>query len=135
MTSNRKDVRMKRSTADRLLEGVKERISEVNNNDNFLYKVTYAVVFGSYVNAGRDMIGDLDIALRVEPKGEGDGFKKKCEQKERECKSSDWLMCMAWPREEVLRYIKNKSGYISIHNYDHDKEAVERGETAVLFSN
>jgi len=32
MTSNRKDVQIKRSTADKLLEGVKERIAIVNKD-------------------------------------------------------------------------------------------------------
>ena len=66
MTSNRKDVRMKRKKADELLEGMKHRIFEVNSDDRFICKITRAVVFGSYVNdPEKDTLGDLDIALNI----------------------------------------------------------------------
>ena len=106
----------------------------MNKDDNFLYRVTYAAAFGSYVNTERETIGDLDIAFRLEPKGEGEDFKKRCDLKSDECRSSNWFLYKTWPREEVLRYLKNKSGYISLHSYDQDIEAVESGEKLVLFT-
>ncbi len=31
---------------------------------------------------------------------------------------------MAWPKEEVVRYLRNRSGYISIHDMVWDRDAV-----------
>ena len=69
MTSSRKDIRIKRSTADKLLDGVKERILLANANDSFCYRIKRAVVFGSYVNdPDKDTLGDLDIGIEFEAK-------------------------------------------------------------------
>jgi hypothetical protein len=51
MTSKSKDVIIKRSTADRLVDEIQARILEINSNDELAYKVTHAVLFGSYVNS------------------------------------------------------------------------------------
>ncbi|MBR4685952.1 MAG: hypothetical protein IKP04_05425 [Candidatus Methanomethylophilaceae archaeon] len=123
MTSSRKDVRIKRSTADRLLDGVKERILLANANESFCYRIKRAVVFGSYVNdPDRDTLGDLDIAVEFEAKYPPNS--EEFRDKEMECRSSSWFAAMAWPKEEVVRYLRNRSGYISIHDLVTDHEAV-----------
>ena len=123
MTSSRKDVRIKRETADRLLTGLRERIIQANGNESFVYRIKRAVVFGSYVNEpDRQLLGDLDIGIQLEakyPKGSAE-FKAK----EDECNTSDWLVAAAWPKNEVLRFLRNRSGYISIHDLVTDREAV-----------
>lgn len=113
MTSRRKDRKMHRSTADRLLREVTDRIAEANGNEDYAYRITEAYVFGSYVNSDKDMLSDLDIAIRLEqkwPTQSAEYYSKQCE-----CPYSDTFLWLIWPREEVLRYIRNRSGYISIH--------------------
>ena len=126
MTSDRKEVRIKRSTADRLLNGFIERISKVNSDDSYLYRVDRAVVFGSYVNdPDKDMIGDLDIGLKLVPKHEGKEHEELCDLKRRECRSSDLFTSVVWPTEEILRMLRNRSAYISLHMIDTaDDEAI-----------
>lgn len=135
MTSTRKDVRMKRSTADRLLKGVQERILEVNRNPDFCYYVREAVVFGSYVNAPeKDMLGDLDIALDLVPRYDKNGP----EMQRKMCEYSghgSFLDYLDWPLAEVLKYIRNKSGYISLdglHMYDEEDAIIFSGKTMNL---
>lgn len=123
MTNNRKDVRMKRKKADELLEGVKHRILEVNSDDRFICKITRAVVFGSYVNdPEKDTLGDLDIALNIVDlyPAEHPLYQAKMS----EFKGSDWLLELYWPSEEVMRYVRNRSGYISIHRFGTDDPAI-----------
>ena len=123
MTSSRKDVRIKRETADRLLSGLRERILQANANESFCYRIKRAVVFGSYVNdPNREALGDLDIGILFEAKYPFNS--EEFRNKERECKSSDWFKAMAWPKEEVVRYLRNRSGYISIHDIETDHEAI-----------
>ncbi len=123
MTSSRKDIRIRRSTADRLLDGVKERIIQANANDSFCYRIKRAVVFGSYVNdPDKDTLGDLDIGIEFEAKYPPNS--EEFRNKEMECRSSSWFAAMAWPKEEVVRYLRNRSGYISIHDMVWDRDAV-----------
>lgn len=123
MTSSRKDVRIRRETADRLLEGLRERILLANANNSFCYRIKRAVVFGSYVNdPEKDTLGDLDIGIEFEAKYPPNS--EEFRNKERECRSSSWFAAMAWPKEEVVRYLRNRSGYISIHDLVWDRDAV-----------
>jgi predicted nucleotidyltransferase len=113
MTVKNKNVRMKRSTADRLLKGVQERILEVNSNPRYCYRVTEAVVFGSYVNdPEKQMLGDLDIALDYDLRYPKDSEEYRA--KKEECKSNDFIEYNRWPLEEVMRYIRNRSGWIQL---------------------
>ena len=126
MTVNDKGRTMKRSTADRLLDGVRERIIQANRNEDFACRVERAVVFGSYVNEpDRDRIGDLDIAIRLVdryPKGEMNIVRQR---KIREAPGHmDTIYAMSWYREEVYRFIRNRSPYIQILDMDLDAEAV-----------
>ena len=113
MTSNNKNKKMKRETADKLLEGVKERIYKVNHNPSYCYSITEAKVFGSYVNSDKDMLSDLDIAIRLEPKYGRDS--QEFRDKREECLSMDYLIYYDWPRQDVLRFIRNRHPYISVH--------------------
>ena len=123
MTSSRKDIRIKRETADRLLDGVRERILQVNADDSFCYRLSRAVVFGSYVNdPDKNMLGDLDIGVRFEPRYPLDS--KEFRSKQAECRTSDFLKAMAWPKNEVVRFLRGGSPFISIHDLDVDREAV-----------
>ena len=123
MTSSRKDVRIKRETADRLLEGLRERILLANANDSFCYRIKRAVVFGSYVNdPDKDTLGDLDIGIEFEARYPPNS--EEFRNKEGECRTTDWFKAMAWPKEEVVRFLRNRSGYISIHDLSSDHEAV-----------
>lgn len=109
--------RLKRSTADRYVGEVAERIREVNTHQTYCFAVRRAVVFGSYVNEpGKQMLGDLDVAVLLEPKYEGVDRRFYEDMARERCpKSADDLLWAFWPVEEVLRHIKNRRRYLSIH--------------------
>lgn len=121
MTSKSKDRKMKRTTADRLFEGVKERIKEINTDQSYCYRITDAIVFGSYINAPeKDMISDLDIAIRLERRYAPDSPEYKAKQNE--CTSRDFLVQANWPKEEVIKHVNGGSHYISVHTLGRDSE-------------
>ena len=129
MTSKNKRAKMKRETADKLLKAVQKRILEVNANLMFCYRVTEALVFGSYVNEPeRQMLSDLDIALRLEPKYPMDS--PEFQARRNAAPGGDFLLYLCWPQEEVYRYIRKRHPYISIH-----KLGVFKEEDEIILSN
>lgn len=136
MTSASKEFKMHRSTADRLLKGLTERIAIYNDNPWKPYVVERAVVFGSYVNAPeREMLSDLDIGIKLTDRYEGEigniAFKLEYDEILERCPSYRHRLEMPvamWglTYDDALRYLRNRSHYISFHPI---------GEDAAIFSN
>ena len=117
MTSNRKDVKIHRATAEKHLNEIKARIKTVNSDPSFCYRVIRCVVFGSYVNAPeKEMLSDLDVAFKYEPKYPGDS--PIMQAKMEECPSGDFAAQILWPLEEVRLYLRHGSGYVSLDRID-----------------
>ena len=127
MTSGNKAAKIHRDTAQKLLDGFMDRVREVNSSYRFCYTVTDVVVFGSFVNSDKDMLSDLDIAINMECRY--DMHSEQIEAKRNEYKGTDFLQRLVWPYEEVLRFLRNRSHYISIHRLGRDDE-----EDAIIFS-
>lgn len=116
MTSTRKDVRIKRKTADRLLNGIVERVKKINSSEQYVYGIRRLVVFGSYVNdLESDSPGDPDIGFETYPKYQGDELRQKHLKKSMECRDSDMLVQIGWAEIEVFRRLRNRSAYISLY--------------------
>ena len=117
---------LRRATADRYVREITERVKEVNADDRFPYRIDRAVVFGSYVNEpSKDPIGDLDVALELVCKWEGEEQARRYDLARQRCPpSASEFLWLIWPYEEVLRYVRNRRGQISIHSISHDAEAV-----------
>lgn len=109
-----------RSTADRLLSGLVQRLHALTTHPVFVYVVTDAWVFGSYIK-GADRLSDVDVLIRVEGR-EGD--------KERQHKL--WLDRVravgrgrrfrnlseeyTFPYYEMIRFLRGRSRYLEIHD-------------------
>jgi predicted nucleotidyltransferase len=113
---------IKRAAADRLLSQLLERVEEVNESPDYLYKVVKVVLFGSYLDESRLTLSDIDIAVELERK-EPD-YEKHVEmndaQVEKECRSYlSFLDHNYFSYNKVLKRLKNKSTGISLHGtYD-----------------
>jgi predicted nucleotidyltransferase len=57
-----------RQTAERELEEFLSRVECVNRRSYFLAKVTKVVVFGTYLRPEVDRLGDVDLAVELQPK-------------------------------------------------------------------
>ena len=106
-----------RETAKRALENVVQRIKEVNENKEFIYKITKAVLFGSYINSTKDKVGDLDIAVYVDLK---DKSIPEVEQNIARARNSynyiPFKLKFIYGKEEVFKYIKNKKRVLELHD-------------------
>ena len=124
MTSINKEKMIYRKTADRLVREVQERINEVNRDPMYCYRIERAVIFGSYVNAPeRDMIGDVDFALKIESKYEKDS--EEFQAARERYKGTGTLAYFDNPYQEVLKYIRNRNPYISLHRLGRSAEQDE----------
>lgn len=106
-----------RETAKRALENVVQRIKEVNENKEFIYKITKAVLFGSYINSTKDKVGDLDIAVYVDLK---DKSIPEVEQNIARARNSynyiPFILKFIYGKEEVFKYIKKKKRVLELHD-------------------
>jgi len=122
MTSASKEFKMHRSTADRLRKEVEERIRSFNADNRRTLCVTRAVIFGSYVNdPGKEMLSDLDVGLEMGNRFEGETHRR-CADEERirtrrvtPSVADDFMVYMAIPENNLLKHIRNRSKYISLH--------------------
>lgn len=111
---------IRRSTAERKLKELIQRVNHVNEDNSYLYKITKVGVFGSYLT-NRDFINDIDIALSLEPK-EADKKKlqsliweKVARAKENGRTFGNFSEELFWPQTEVLLYLKSRSRTLSLH--------------------
>ena len=131
MTSASKEFMMHRSTADRLLKGLTERIAIYNDNPWKPYFVERAVVFGSFVNAPeREMLSDLDIGFKLTGRYKGKisrvAFELEYDEILERCPSYRHRLEMPvamWrlTYDDALRYLRNRSHYISFHPIGEDE--------------
>ena len=104
-----------RETAKMTLENVIKRIKEANRNDEFIYKITKAVLFGSYINSNKEKVGDLDIAIYIELK---DKSKPELEQNMERASTSNSYVPVSYTHLDVYKRqinIGSVSGIEIIH--------------------
>ena len=128
MTVSNKSKRMKRSTAERLLRELTGRVESIQDDDSLAYRVSDLVLFGSYLS-DREDLGDLDVAVNIVRRFEGD--EQLCIEEERRevtCpKSADFVLRLFWPNEEIYRMIRNRSAWIQLTSIERDQEVIFSG--------
>lgn len=111
-----------RKTAERLLEQFIERVQRVNSTQEYAYRVKHIVLFGSMLT-DTERLGDIDVAIRLEPKVSEDSIHEQwcvARRKAAEAKGRnfygvlDWAM---WPKQEILLQLKARSGGLSLHDF------------------
>ena len=114
--------KFKRETADRVVSDVLSRIKNANDNDDYIYRVTKAVLFGSYLNSEKKMLGDLDIALYMELKStDDDEDKQNIRQYNRDLSCwktgpMNFIAQFYYGREKLGKYLKGRSPLIEFHD-------------------
>jgi hypothetical protein len=111
-----------RKTADRLLEQFLERVQRVNSTQEYVYRVEHVVVFGSMLSEV-DRLGDVDVAVQLEPKvNEDAAFQEWSMARRRAAEAKgrnfygvlDWAM---WPTHEIFLHLKARSTGLSLHDF------------------
>jgi len=114
---NKSNIKYSRKTAKLVLNNVIQKIHEANENEEFIYRITKAVLFGSYINSDKEKIGDLDIALYVELK---DKSKPEVEQNLQRANISwnyvPFILKFIYGKEEVFKYVKDRKRILELHD-------------------
>ncbi len=111
------NVAYSRATAAKALNNLLDKIEEANKRKDFIYKITKAVVFGSYINSNKEKVGDLDVAIYIRLK---DNTIPEIEQNQNRARIKNYslpaLMEMIYGKEEVFRFIKDRKRVLELHD-------------------
>lgn len=106
--------RLKRATADRLLQEILDRAAAYNIVRHRLLWVEEIKVFGSYLTES-PTLGDVDVALRYSRKPTWSSAAAIRQAEEEGPESLLYLEKICWPEIALKRWLRSRSGYISIH--------------------
>jgi len=110
-----------RRTAERVLAQFLERVHRVNNTQAYAYRVETVVLFGSMLTES-ERLGDVDVAIRLEPKVIDENVHEQwCAARRRAAEAKgrsfygvlDWAL---WPTQEILLQLKARSTSLSLHD-------------------
>jgi hypothetical protein len=111
-----------RKTAERLLEQFLERVRRVNSTQEYVYRVEHVVLFGSMLS-DIDRLGDVDVAVQLQPKvNEDAAFQEWSMARRRAAEAKgrnfygilDWAM---WPTQEIFLQLKARSTGLSLQDF------------------
>lgn len=109
-----------RIKADKLFEEFMQRVLEINKKPKYLYKVTKIILFGSFITDA-EFVNDIDIAFELKKKGiDKEKWKVKNEKQVKKAyqkgvRFDSIIDDLFYTRTVVLRYLKSRSPYISLH--------------------
>jgi len=112
---------LRRATAERKLREFMARVEQVNQSEEFAYRVNRVVLFGSYLTAA-ERVNDIDLAVELAPRW--DGFDVGIQdQKEQERvrlaprhRTGNALAVEQWPWREVFLFLKARDRSFSLHD-------------------
>jgi predicted nucleotidyltransferase len=97
----------------------------------FLAKVTKVIVFGSFLRPDVDRLGDIDVAIELQPKElDKEKLRKATQRRVAELATQGrrfggFLEREAWWRTEAFRFLKGRSRAISLHDYGGEKKLID----------
>ncbi|MDX8496906.1 hypothetical protein RFM99_00600 [Mesorhizobium sp. VK4C] len=119
--------RIGRAKVDELMEGLLRRAREINDDDRYVMMVVELRLFGSVLNDphGKDF-GDIDVGFRLEKKPAFAGLRHSelHRMTRRNFPEQSFSSQFDAHRDVVLRKLKNRSPYISLHS-PYDLEEIE----------
>src|SRR5262249_40137226 len=108
-----------------------QRVQRINERPELLERVREVHVFGSYLE-GRDDLGDIDIAVRTERKGNKDWIRESLRRADESGRTfSSYIDRLCYGHTEVMPLLKAGSRYLSLHTMD-DLEGIG-ARSRVLF--
>lgn len=106
---------LRKTTAKRLIADVIRRACRVNRNEDWAYRVDLLVIFGSCVS-GAARSNDVDVACALAPRWPTERQKEE-EERRRELREAPFRNVVewaAWPKIEVLKFLKSRSRGLSV---------------------
>jgi len=129
---------VKRRVAERRLSEFLNRVRHVNAKPAFLCRVTEVVVFGSYLSS-KSKMGDVDLAIHVEPKPEyRDGWAERvlahaAEAEARGRRFSRFADRLGWAEQETRMFLKAGSRSLSLHDLDNERPLFSETPHQIVF--
>jgi predicted nucleotidyltransferase len=101
------------------VEGLRERIAEINNSQEYMVRVIEAVVFGSYLK-GDSRIGDIASRSQEKTERARDDWDRAALKDFRACGRTEKTILDApyWPEYKVRLKLNNRQRAISLHDMD-----------------
>jgi hypothetical protein len=114
-----------RLKANELLSDLIERAKAINEKEDLVYIVERIKVFGSYLS-GKELLGDLDVAVKLTRRYHGADFTNKNEERimiasQNGRRFANFIDQISWPHTEVMLLLKTKKKGLSLHNEDEDE--------------
>ena len=111
---------IKRSTADRQLQGVLERVEEYNADFSKLLAVDELYVFGSYLDPSISELGDLDLSIRILRRYAYEQYNELRQQQVRESGRTfkSFMDELFWPQRNLISTLKARTATIKITGED-----------------
>jgi hypothetical protein len=114
---------IKRETADRLLEGLRERAEHLADwsRHPYAWRARSIYVYGSYLRPEVDRLSDVDLAVEWEPRfsdraAQSDFTRERVRQLRREGREfGSWYRELTYPFTECLFYLRARKAALSFH--------------------
>ena len=112
--------RIDRAKAAALIEGLLQRAKQINEDDRFVLTVTELRLFGSYLDHAAEDFGDVDVAFGIDTKPKYKAIdvtelSKLTQRRFPDIPPRNFLEFLFLPKKVVLRTLKKRSPYISLH--------------------
>jgi predicted nucleotidyltransferase len=107
-----------RAKAQVLLNGVLERAAAYNADPGKPLWIERISVFGSFLNPDATDFGDIDLNVILVDREPDDPHARNRYSRATRRRFRNIVEELAWPGIEARRILKNRSGYISIHQED-----------------
>jgi predicted nucleotidyltransferase len=106
-----------------------QRVDEANRQP-FAYSVGAIILFGSWDRNDKTHAGDIDVAVEFIPKATGEEQKKLAKSRQDAAIEAgrnlrDIFTYHSWPREEVAKFLRNRSRGISLADLDSIAEGMD----------
>lgn len=111
-----------RTKAQLRLKEFMDRVEQVNAHDLYVYRVAKVALFGSMLSES-PTVGDIDLAVQLEPKYELTEMSARREQRVAAAREAGKIFSnsvdrLLWPHTEVWLVLRNRSHVISLHRFD-----------------
>lgn len=116
--------RMDKTKADAIFSEFMKRVKKINEDDTYIVRVSKLILFGSYLDSTANDFGDIDIAYELKHKiRDVEAYKIARQRFVQEAKAngkvfSSFFDEISYPETAVLKFLKNRSPYISLHRTD-----------------
>jgi predicted nucleotidyltransferase len=114
---------LKRATAERKLREFMARVEQVNQSEEFAYRVKRVVLFGSYLTDA-ERVNDIDLAVQLAPRWDGFDVGRQYQKEQervrlaRRHRKRNAFAVEQWPWREVFLFLKGRSRAFSFHGID-----------------